>query len=253
MYRRTKCHFVHYITQYKKKSRQKAAASIRTLQHGTKSGQLFWKTGAVFASSDCIEIHIHGKGGHASTPFLAINPILIAAEIINSLQGLVSRESTYNVPAVLTVTGITAGNGAYNIIPNSATIVGGLRTQSLEVRSHLLKRMEEISKQCAAMYGATAEMKVPSGCPPVINDPTMTADFITAAKKSSRQRISWNWTILPWVERTLPTSLQKCLAVMRFCIIPFLLMMERNIHTIMAVSALTTPFCILPALCLHRQ
>ena len=182
MYRRTKCHFVHYITQYKKKSRQKAAASIRTLQHGTKSGQLFWKTGAVFASSDCIEIHIHGKGGHASTPFLAINPILIAAEIINSLQGLVSRESTYNVPAVLTVTGITAGNGAYNIIPNSATIVGGLRTQSLEVRSHLLKRMEEISKQCAAMYGATAEMKVPSGCPPVINDPTMTADFITAAK-----------------------------------------------------------------------
>ena len=174
MYRRTKCHFVHYITQYKKKSRQKAAASIRTLQHGTKSGQLFWKTGAVFASSDCIEIHIHGKGGHASTPFLAINPILIAAEIINSLQGLVSRESTYNVPAVLTVTGITAGNGAYNIIPNSATIVGGLRTQSLEVRSHLLKRMEEISKQCAAMYGATAEMKVPSGCPPVINDPTMT-------------------------------------------------------------------------------
>ena len=146
-------------------------------------GQLFWKTGAVFASSDCIEIHIHGKGGHASTPFLAINPILIAAEIINSLQGLVSRESTYNVPAVLTVTGITAGNGAYNIIPNSATIVGGLRTQSLEVRSHLLKRMEEISKQCAAMYGATAEMKVPSGCPPVINDPTMTADFITAAKK----------------------------------------------------------------------
>ena len=108
---------------------------------------------------------------------------MIAAEIINSLQGLVSRESTYNVPAVLTVTGITAGNGAYNIIPNSATIVGGLRTQSLEVRSHLLKRMEEISKQCAAMYGATAEMKVPSGCPPVINDPTMTADFITAAKK----------------------------------------------------------------------
>lgn len=91
MYRRTKRHFVHYITQYKKKSRQKAAAS---------------------------------------TPFLAVNPILIAAEIINSLQGLVSRESTYNVPAVLTVTSITAGNGAYNIIPNSATIVGGLRTQS---------------------------------------------------------------------------------------------------------------------------
>ena len=116
-------------------------------------------------------------------PFLAVNPILITAEIINSLQGLVSRESTYNVPAVLTITGITAGNGAYNIIPNSATIVGGLRTQSLEVRSHLLKRMEEISKQCAAMYGATAEMKVPSGCPPVINDPTVTADFITAAKK----------------------------------------------------------------------
>ncbi|MEI3365863.1 MAG: peptidase dimerization domain-containing protein [Enterocloster sp.] len=100
----------------------------------TKSGQLFWKTGAVFASSDCIEIHIHGKGGHVLPRFWPLNPILIAAEIINSLQGLVSRESTYNVPAVLTVTGITAGNGAYNIIPNSATIVGGLRTQSLEAQ-----------------------------------------------------------------------------------------------------------------------
>ncbi len=153
------------------------------VQHGKKSGQLFWKTGALFASSDCIKITIRGKGGHASTPFLAINPILIAAEVINNLQGLVSRESTYNVPSVLTVTGITAGNGAYNIIPDSAVIVGGLRTQSLEVRSHLLKRMEEISKQCAAMYGAAAEMEVPSGCPPVINDPAVTADFIASAKK----------------------------------------------------------------------
>lgn len=153
------------------------------IQHGTKSGQLYWKTGPVFASSDCFEIHIHGKGGHASTPFLAINPILIATEIINSLQGLVSRESTYNVPAVLTVTGVTAGNGAYNIIPDSVTIVGGLRTQSLEVRSHLLKRMEEISRQCAAMYGASAQMEVPYGCPPVINDPAVTADFIASAKK----------------------------------------------------------------------
>ena len=153
------------------------------VQHGTRSGQLFWKTGAVFASSDCIKITIHGKGGHASTPFLAINPILIAAEVINSLQGLVSRESTYNVPAVLTVTGITAGNGAYNIIPDSAAIIGGLRTQGLDVRSHLLKRMEEIAKDCAAMYGAAAEMEVPSGCPPVINDPAVTADFIAAAKK----------------------------------------------------------------------
>ncbi len=153
------------------------------VQHGNKSGQLFWKTGALFASSDCIKITIHGKGGHASTPFLTINPILIAAEVINNLQGLVSRESTYNVPSVLTVTGITAGNGAYNIIPDSATIVGGLRTQSLEVRSRLLKRMEEISKQCAAMYGAAAEMEVPSGCPPVINDPAVTADFIASVKK----------------------------------------------------------------------
>ena len=61
------------------------------VQHGKKSGQLFWKTGALFASSDCIKITIHGKGSHASTPFLAINPILIAAEIIGNLQRLVDQ------------------------------------------------------------------------------------------------------------------------------------------------------------------
>ncbi|MCC8127548.1 MAG: M20 family metallopeptidase [Clostridiales bacterium] len=150
---------------------------------GGEKGTLFWKTGALFASSDNFRIVIQGKSGHASTPFLAINPISVAVQLIENLQGLVSREVTYNVPSVLTVTGITAGNGAYNIIPETAEVVGGVRTQDPEARQYLLKRMKEVMDACAAEFGVSAEIEFPNGCPPVINDAKVTEYLVNAARK----------------------------------------------------------------------
>ena len=111
------------------------------LGQGAHPGQLFWKQGAVFASSDNFRITIRGKGGHASTPFLAKNPIQAAAQIIENFGSLAARSVNYNVPTVLTITGITGGNGAHNIIPGETEIVGGVRTQDAAVREDLMRKM----------------------------------------------------------------------------------------------------------------
>lgn len=151
--------------------------------NGTKPGQLFWQKGAVFASSDCFRIVVHGKGGHASTPFLSSNPILIAMQIIENLHGLVAREITYHIPSVVTITGIKGGNGAFNVIPDDVEIIGGVRTQDIAVREKLLKRMEEIVVCTADAFNAQAYFEIVSGCPPVINDAESTKRLVTAARK----------------------------------------------------------------------
>ena len=147
------------------------------------TGTLLWKKGAVFASSNSFRIRVKGKGGHASTPFLAVSPILAAQRIISSLEGMVNRETTYNVPSVIVFTGIRAGSGAYNIIPDRAEIIGGMRTQSLEVRDFLMRRMQEVTRACAAACGASAELEFVETCPPVINDAEAVETFLKAARK----------------------------------------------------------------------
>lgn len=153
------------------------------LGQGAHPGQLFWKQGAVFASSDNFRITVRGQGGHASTPFLAKNPIQAAAQIIENFGSLVARSVNYNVPTVLTITGITGGNGAHNIIPEEVTIVGGVRTQDAAVREDLMRRMREIAVRCAEDFGTEAELIFLSGCPPTVNDPEVTERFIRSAKK----------------------------------------------------------------------
>lgn len=148
-----------------------------------RGGTFFWKKGAVFASSNSFRISVQGRKGHASTPFLAVNPILAAGQIIENLAGLVSRESNYNVPSVLTFTGIKGGTGAYNIIPDKVEIIGGMRTQEMETCRFLMKRMQETAAQCAAAFGASARVEFVETCPPVVNDPGATEALVHAARK----------------------------------------------------------------------
>ena len=96
---------------------------------------------------------------------------------------MVNRETTYNVPSVIVFTGIRAGSGAYNIIPDRAEIIGGMRTQSLEVRDFLMRRMQEVTRACAAACGASAELEFVETCPPVINDAEAVEIFLKAARK----------------------------------------------------------------------
>jgi len=138
------------------------------------------RSGTVFASADRFVLTVRGKGGHAAMPDGAIDPIVASAYIITALQTLISRETSPFSPAVITIGTINAGT-AFNIIPETATLQGTMRSYSVEHRAKLLRRINEVVTGIAASLGATCTIEHFDGCPPCINDPHMTELVYKAA------------------------------------------------------------------------
>lgn len=133
-------------------------------------GTMIISRGVAFRSSDNIRIVIAGKGGHAASPHLSIDPVMAAARVVESLQTLVSREVSPNIPAVISITHVRAGAEAYNIIPDQALLMGGIRTVDPQTRAYLVRRAEEVVCQTAAAMRCGAEFTVVDGAPALIND-----------------------------------------------------------------------------------
>lgn len=138
---------------------------------------------SMFAADDQLTINIQGLGGHGSEPHECIDPVAIAALIINNLQYIISREVPPYESAVITIASVEAGRGASNIIPETATIIGTIRNGSPIVRKHVLKRIEEIATATATMMRATCTVEIGDGYPALINDKEMVERFLTSAKK----------------------------------------------------------------------
>lgn len=134
-------------------------------------GTLGYCTGPMMAASDSMEIRVCGKGGHAALPHQARDPILMATFIIQALQALVSRETDPLDAAVISITQMEGGS-AFNVIPDSVTLRGTLRTLREPVRQYLHDRIESVATQVAAIYGGSAEAQVNWGYPVCVNDPT---------------------------------------------------------------------------------
>ncbi|HLQ31041.1 MAG TPA: amidohydrolase [Ktedonobacteraceae bacterium] len=146
-------------------------------------GRVGVRSGAFFASADKFVVTVRGKGGHAAMPEASVDPIVIAAYIITALQTLISRESSPFSPAVITIGVVKAGT-AFNIIPETAELHGTMRSFSKEHREKLLRRISELARGVAGAMGATCEVKAFHGCPPCINDESMTEMVQKAAVKS---------------------------------------------------------------------
>ncbi len=143
-------------------------------------GRVGVRSGATFASADKFVMKVHGKGGHAAMPEGAIDPIVVAAQIVTVLQTLISRETSPFSPAVITIGRIVAGT-AFNIIPEIATLEGTMRAYSDAHRQKLLKRISEVAQGVASAMGATCEVDFFDGCPPCVNDSNMTEVVHSAA------------------------------------------------------------------------
>ena len=143
-------------------------------------GRVGVRSGATFASADKFVAKIHGKGGHAAMPETAVDPIVVAAQIVTVLQTLISRETSPFSPAVITIGRIEAGT-AFNIIPEIATLEGTMRSYSDAHRQKLLKRIGEVAQGVASAMNATCEVNFFDGCPPCVNDPAMTEAVHSAA------------------------------------------------------------------------
>jgi amidohydrolase len=143
-------------------------------------GNVGFKEGLYMASCDEIHLTIHGKGGHGATPHRCIDPIFTGAEIVTSLQQIVSRKCDPKVPCVLSF-GHFEALGATNIIPESAHIKGTFRTMNEPWREEALQLIENSIRSIAQSNGASVDLNISRGYPYLENDPKITSQLRNAA------------------------------------------------------------------------
>ncbi|HXI80327.1 MAG TPA: M20 family metallopeptidase [Verrucomicrobiae bacterium] len=145
------------------------------------TGEIHLRPGPQMAATDVIRITVRGRGGHASAPHDAVDPIVVAAEIVLALQAMVTRRIDVFDPAVVTIAQITAGT-TNNIIPETAFLFGTIRSVSGETRENVRAGVRRVAEGIAAAHGATAEVDLEAGYPVTINDPPFTAFVMDTAR-----------------------------------------------------------------------
>ena len=120
-------------------------------------------------AADYFEINVQGKGCHGSMPNTGVDPLTAAAHILIAIQEIHARELAMDERAVLTIGTMNAGTAA-NVIPDSVTMGGSLRTFDEEARTFIKQRLSEISEGIARSFRAEASVRFGSGCPTLVND-----------------------------------------------------------------------------------
>jgi amidohydrolase len=124
--------------------------------------------GPMMASSNEFEVIVKGKGAHAAQPHKGIDPIMIAVQIAQSWQTIISRNKSPVDSAALSITQIHAGS-ATNVIPDNATLIGTVRTFTVQVLDLIERRMRDIAAHTAAAFDAQVEFRFKRNYPPLIN------------------------------------------------------------------------------------
>ena len=135
---------------------------------GIAAGNFAVKAGGMMASSNEFEVTVRGKGAHAAQPQKGIDPVMIAVQIAQSWQTIVSRNVNPLEPAVLSLTQIHSGS-ATNVIPDDASLIGTVRTFSTEVLDLIETRMEKIARATADAFDAQIDFVFKRNYPPLIN------------------------------------------------------------------------------------
>lgn len=151
------------------------------------AGKVGFRSGMYMASTDEIYLTVKGKGGHAATPELNVDPVLIASHIVVALQQVVSRMAQPYIPTVLSF-GRMIADGRTNIIPNQVTIDGTLRTFNEEWRKKAHEKIVQIAENTAKAMGGTCEVRIAHGYPFVVNDTILTSRLKRYATEFLGQR-----------------------------------------------------------------
>ncbi|NHZ83526.1 amidohydrolase [Massilia sp. CCM 8695] len=124
--------------------------------------------GPMMASSNEFRVVVKGKGCHAAQPHRGIDPVMVAVQIAQAWQTIMSREKNPLDTAVLSITQIHAGS-ATNVIPDEAVLIGTVRTFTTPVLDLIEQRMGEIARHCAAGFNATVDFQFKRNYPPLVN------------------------------------------------------------------------------------
>ena len=144
---------------------------------GMEFGSFGVTPGPMMASSNEFEVIVSGKGGHAAQPHKGIDPVMVAVQIAQSWQTIISRNTNPNDAAVLSITQIHAGS-ATNVIPDEATLIGTVRTFRVEVLDLIERRMREIAGHTASAFDAEVTFEFKRNYPALVNHPKQTADAV---------------------------------------------------------------------------
>ena len=127
-------------------------------------------SGPMMAAVDEFDIVVKGKGGHAASPHLSIDPVVISAQVISAAQTIISRSTDPVDKALISITKINAGT-AYNVIDDQVKMGGTIRTFKKETRVHVEKRLRELCAGIAAAHGAEIKIQfdLVNKYPPTIN------------------------------------------------------------------------------------
>jgi len=164
---------------------------------GMPTGSFGVTPGPMMASSNEFEVIVKGKGSHAAQPHKSIDPVMVAVQIAQSWQTIVSRNINPNDPAVLSVTQIHSGS-ATNVIPDEATLIGTVRTFSVAVLDTIEARMREVAQHTATAFGAEVEFRFHRNYPPLVNHAKETAFVVEVL-----QAMVGNSNVNPQVEPTM--------------------------------------------------
>ncbi|RZN78713.1 MAG: amidohydrolase [Winogradskyella sp.] len=149
----------------------------------TPVGVIKYKTGGIMASVERFVINVKGKQTHGSQPWSGVDPILISAKIIDGLQTIISREARLtDEAAVITVGKITSGT-RFNIIPESAEMIGTVRTLDPKMRAMIERRMKEMVETIAKAYGGEATITFQNNTSITYNDEALTAQILPSIQK----------------------------------------------------------------------
>ena len=148
------------------------------INSGTPVGTIKYKPGGTMAAVERFVVNVKGKQTHGSAPWSGVDPILISAKIIDGFQTIISRESPLvQEAAVITVGKITSGV-RFNIIPESAEMIGTVRTLDPRMRELIIRRMTEMARDIAKAYGGEATIDWQNNTIVTYNDPALTAQML---------------------------------------------------------------------------
>ena len=139
-----------------------------------RTGTIIGRAGPMLASADVWTIRVKGRGGHASMPHIAVDPVPVAFEIGLALQTMVTRHINVFDPVVITCAKVTAGT-TNNVIPEAAEMVGTLRATSERARERAHRGVERVATNIAAAHLCEAQVTISRGYPVTVNDPGFVA------------------------------------------------------------------------------
>lgn len=153
------------------------------------SGVITYRSGPFMAAADQFDIIVTGKQTHGSAPWRGVDPIVVGSQIVSALQTIVSRNvDITRLPAIVSVGQFQSGV-RNNIIPDTARLVGTIRTFDDEVQDAIHARVRQIAEGIASAAGATVDVRIHRGYPVTANDPALTARMLPTLERVAPERV----------------------------------------------------------------